>query len=86
MLPQARFSWVWLPQHSGMGCHGERKVLASVPGNTDLHPHSPHSSPQPTSRICRAPAPGGAIPTSQQWAGGGLLGTPTWPRLREGRH
>lgn len=33
-----KFPWVWLPQHSGMGCHGEMKVVASVPGDTDPIP------------------------------------------------
>lgn len=68
--PLGQFSRVWLPQHSGMGCHGERKVLAWVPSNTGLHPTAPTPAPNPPTGCCRAPAPGGAIPTSQQWAGG----------------
>ena len=47
MLPQARFSWVWLPQHSGMGCHGERKVLASVPATLTCIPTAPTPAPNP---------------------------------------
>ena len=50
MLLQVRFPWVWLPQHSGMGGHGGMKVVASVPGDTDPHPHGlpvPALAPNP---------------------------------------